>query len=149
MVLVEFTRKCSKKRYDAIMDAVMFACNQLMPRVRKPFYINIRPIPKLTETQGVNGDCMDEEDREFTIRIDVSLPLNEMISTVLHEMVHVQQFLSGKLKQPQPGKAVYKRVDYDWEMNYDDRPWEIEAHSREKQLAEIYFAEQEEVRTNG
>ena len=138
MVVVEFTRKCSKKRYDAIMDAVMFACNQLMPRVRKPFYINIRPIPKLTETQGVNGDCMDEEDREFTIRIDVSLPLNEMISTVLHEMVHVQQFLSGKLKQPQPGKAVYKRVDYDWEMDYNDRPWEIEAHTKEKQLAEAF-----------
>ena len=138
MVVVEFTRKCSKKRYDAIMDAVMFACKQLMPRVRKPFYINIRPIPKLTETQGVNGDCMDEEDREFTIRIDVSLPLNEMISTVLHEMVHVQQFLSGKLKQPQPGKAVYKRVDYDWEMDYNDRPWEIEAHTKEKQLAEAF-----------
>ena len=138
MVVVEFTRKCSKKRYDAIMDAVMFACKQLMPRVRKPFYINIRPIPKLTETQGVNGDCMDEEDREFTIRIDVSLPLNEMISTVLHEMVHVQQFLSGKLKQPKPGKAVYKRVDYDWEMDYNDRPWEIEAHTKEKQLAEAF-----------
>ena len=138
MVVVEFTRKCSNKRHDAIMDAVMFACKQLMPRVRKPFYINIRPIPKLTETQGVNGDCMDEEDREFTIRIDVSLPLNEMISTILHEMVHVQQFLSGKLKQPQPGKAVYKRVDYDWEMDYNDRPWEIEAHTKEKQLAEAF-----------
>ena len=138
MVVVEFTRKCSKKRHDAIMDAVMFACKQLMPRVRKPFYINIRPIPKLTETQGVNGDCMDEEDREFTIRIDVSLPLNEMISTILHEMVHVQQFLSGKLKQPRPGKAVYKRVDYDWEMDYNDRPWEIEAHTKEKQLAEAF-----------
>jgi len=138
MVVVEFTRKCSKKRHDAIMDAVMFACKQLMPRVRKPFYINIRPIPKLTETQGVNGDCMDEEDREFTIRIDVSLPLNEMISTILHEMVHVQQFLSGKLKQPQPGKAVYKRVDNDWEMDYNDRPWEIEAHTKEKQLAEAF-----------
>ena len=138
MVVVEFTRKCSKKRHDAIMDAVMFACKQLMPRVRKPFYINIRPIQKLTETQGVNGDCMDEEDREFTIRIDVSLPLNEMISTILHEMVHVQQFLSGKLKQPKPGKAVYKRVDYDWEMDYNDRPWEIEAHTKEKQLAEAF-----------
>lgn len=141
MVVLEFTRKCSKKRHDAITSAVMFACNNLMPRVRKPFYINIKPIHKLTETQGVNGDCMDEEDREFTIRIDVSLPINDMVSTILHEMVHVQQFLSGKLKQPRPGFAVYKRVDYDWEMNYDDRPWEIEAHSKEKQLAEKYFAE--------
>ena len=149
MLVLEFIRKSSKKREQAITDAVIFACNQLMPRVRKPFYINIRPIYQLTETQGVNGDCMDEDDREYTIRIDASLPINEMISTVLHEMVHVQQFLTGKLKQPRPGAAVYKRVDYDWEMNYDDRPWEIEAHSREKQLAEIYFAEQEEVRTNG
>tara|TARA_R110000868_G_scaffold274852_5_gene534552 strand:+ start:1766 stop:2029 length:264 start_codon:yes stop_codon:yes gene_type:complete len=86
---------------------------------------------------------MDEEDREFTIRIDVSLPLNEMISTILHEMVHVKQYLSGTLKQPRPGVAVYKRVDYDWEMEYDDRPWEIEAHCKEKQLAEKYFAEEE------
>ena len=143
MVVLEFTRKCSKKRYDAITNAVMFACNNLMPRVRKPVYINITPIHKLTETQGVNGDCMDEEDREFTIRIDVSLPLNEMISTILHEMVHVKQYLSGTLKQPRPGVAVYKRVDYDWEMEYDDRPWEIEAHCKEKQLAEKYFAEEE------
>lgn len=149
MLVLEFKRKCSKKRHDAIWNAVMFACNELMPRVRKPFYINIRPIHKLTETQGVNGDCMDEDDREFTIRIDVSLPLNEMISTILHEMVHVQQFLSGKLKQPRAGTAVYKRVDYDWEMNYDDRPWEIEAHSKEKQLAEKYFAGQEKQRSIG
>ena len=89
MIVIEFETKCAKYRRRAIKDAILFASNQLMSRIRKPVYINIRAIRKLAEKQGVYGDCMDEGDREFTIRIDVSLPFDEMITTILHEMVHV------------------------------------------------------------
>ena len=140
MLVLEFIHKCSKKRENTISAAIDFAYNELLSRVRNPVYINIKPIRKLTQTQGVNGDCMDEDDREFTIRIDVSLPLNEMATTIIHEMVHVQQYLSGKLKQPGCGKATFDGVDFNWDMDYDNRPWEIEAHAKEKQLAEKYFA---------
>ena len=138
MIVIDFENKCAKYRKTAIVDAVMFATKTLMPRIRKPVYINIRTIHKLTEKQGVYGDCMDEGDREFTIRIDVSLPLNEMISTIIHEMVHVQQYLTGKLKYKWVNEVVFEKNVYNWDMDYETRPWEIEAHAKEKKIKELY-----------
>lgn len=141
MLVVDYEKTCAKYRRKAIDAAVDFAFAQLMPRVRKPVYINIRPIRKLADKQGVYGDCMDEDDREFTIRIDVSLPLDEMISTVLHEMVHVQQYVSGRLKYKWVHEVWFDKVVYNWDMEYDTRPWEVEAHAKEKQL-KVLFDEQ-------
>lgn len=95
-----------------------------MPRIRKPILINIVTIRKLADKKGVYGDCMDEGDREFTIRVDVSLPLDEMVTTILHEMVHVKQYI--------------RREVMDYSLPYDQRPHEIEAHTKEKLLKEIY-----------
>ena len=141
MYVVEYEARCAKYRKKAIDQSIAFAFQQLMPRMRKPIYINIRPIRKLTQKQGVYGDCMDEDDREFTIRIDVSIPLEEMVSTILHEMVHVQQYVTGRMKQRWSDEIIFNKVVYRSDMLYDDRPWEIEAHSIEKQLAEKYFGQ--------
>lgn len=136
MIVLEFETYCPKMRQQKITEAVDYVSAQLLSRFRKPIYINIRTIRQLTEKQGVNGDCMDEGDREFTIRLDVSLPLKDLVSTLMHEMVHVWQYMTGKLKQPSTNKAIFDGVDYDWDMDYDTRPWEIEAHAKEKQLKE-------------
>jgi hypothetical protein len=136
MIVIDFETKCAKYRKKAIVDAVNFASTQLMPRIRKPVYINIRAIRKLAEKQGVYGDCMDEGDREFTIRIDVSLPLQEMISTILHEMVHVWQYVSKRMVQNWVHEVRFAKQVYSSDLPYDDRPWEIEAHRIEKELKE-------------
>jgi len=138
MIVIDFENKPARYRRRAIIDSVMFAAKQLMPRIKKPVYINIRTIQKLTEKQGVYGDCMDEGDREFTIRIDVSLPLDEMISTILHEMVHVHQYLTEKMKQNWVHEIIFEKNVFETEMDYDSRPWEIEAHKKEKELKELY-----------
>jgi len=134
MIVIDYETKCAKYRRKAIDDAVYFASQSLMPRIRKPIYINIRTIRKLAEKQGVYGDCMDEGDREFTIRIDVSLPLDEMISTILHEMVHVWQYISKRMVQNWVHEVRFAKQVYSSEMPYFDRPWEIEAHRLEKEL---------------
>jgi len=136
MIVIEFETKCAKYRKRAIKDAILFASNQLMSRIRKPVYINIRAIRKLAEKQGVYGDCMDEGDREFTIRIDVSLPFDEMITTILHEMVHVWQYVSKRMVQNWSDEIRFTKQVYSSELPYDTRPWEIEAHRLEKQLKE-------------
>lgn len=136
MIIIEFQTKCAKYRKRAIEDTIMFASSQLMPRIRKPVYINIRTIRKLAEKQGVYGDCMDEGDREFTIRIDVSLPLDEMISTILHEMVHVWQYVSKRMVQNWVHEIRFAKGFYSSELPYDVRPWEVEAHRIEKELKE-------------
>jgi len=136
MIVIDFETKCAKYRKKAIVDAVNFASTQLMSRIRKPVYINIRAIRKLAEKQGVYGDCMDEGDREFTIRIDVSLPLDQMIETILHEMVHVWQYVSKRMVQNWVHEVRFAKEVYSADLPYDDRPWEIEAHRLEKELKE-------------
>lgn len=136
MIVIDFETKCAKYRKKAIVDAVNFASTQLMSRIRKPVYINIRAIRKLAEKQGVYGDCMDEGDREFTIRIDVSLPLDQMIETILHEMVHVWQYVSKRMVQNWVHEVRFAKEVYSTDLPYDDRPWEIEAHRLEKELKE-------------
>ena len=65
---------------------------------------------------------MFEDDNEFTIRLNKSLSLSDLITTVLHELVHVKQYLNGMVM--------------DTESAYQDRWQEIEAHAVEKQLKE-------------
>lgn len=124
-MIVTFEHKCAKYRAEAINNAIAVAKDELMPRVRKLF-INIKPMRDLAAKHGVCGDVMDEEDREFTIRIDTSLSLDEMVTTILHEMVHVKQY-------------VYQE-EMDYSLPYDQRPHEIEAHAMEKMLKEKYDA---------
>ena len=124
-MIVTFEHRCAKYRENAINNALVLAKDELMPRVRKLF-INIKPMRNLAEKYGVYGDCMDEEDREFTIRIDTSISVDEMVTTVLHEMVHVKQYVFNE-----PVNSA---------LPYDDRPHEIEAHALEKQLKEKFDA---------
>lgn len=124
-MIVEFENKCAKYRRDAILTAIQVACTELMPRVRK-LNINIQTMKSLCKQDNIYGDCMWEEDRDFTIRVDVSVPLDVMVTTVLHEMVHVKQY-------------VYKQ-HMDYSLPYYDRPHEIEAHGLEKQLKEKWDA---------
>jgi len=124
-MIVTFEHNCAKYREKAINNALVLAKDELMPHVRKLF-INIKPMRNLAAKYGVCGDCMDEEDREFTIRIDTSISVDEMVTTILHEMVHVKQ-------------AVFNE-NMDYSLPYDDRPHEIEAHALEKQLKEKFDA---------
>ena len=136
MLVIEYEAKCAKYRKRMINMAIDFAFCQLMPKARKPIFINIRPIRELAKKQGVYGDCMDEGDREFTIRIDVSLPFDEMISTILHEMVHVWQYVSKRMVQNWAHEIRFAKEVYSSELPYDARPWEVEAHRKEKELKE-------------
>jgi hypothetical protein len=77
--------------------------------------------------QGVCGDCMYEDDNEFSIRLDKSLTPDNLITTVLHELVHVSQYLRGMVMVN--------------DLPYEERPHEIEAHSMEKQLTEAFYGQ--------
>lgn len=74
------------------------------------------------------GGCIDMEDGEFTIEINKRLVTKSIIKTVIHEMIHVQQYAEGRLTQT------------DWmgqphpNLPYRELPWEIEAFARETEL---------------
>ena len=120
MMLLEFQNIRSTKFQDLLCDVVEFGRKNLFPR-HKNVYINIIA----TRNRGVYGDCMYEDDRDFTIRFDTTLPQKEIVTTILHELVHVKQYL-------------YKE-EMNYDLPYDERPHEIEALAKEKLLTEAYY----------
>lgn len=147
MIIIDFQSKCPKYKKKAITAAAWFAFNTLMPRTQKPIFINIRTIRNLAEKKGIYGDVMDEGDREFTIRIDVSLPLDDLISTMLHEMIHVWQYVTRRMVSGWVHEVKFNKKVYSSDMPYDERPWEVEAHQKEKELKEKYDVESNKRRT--
>ena len=124
-MLIEFENVNRKTLQDFICDVLYFGKEHLFPR-HKHVFINIERI----RNQGVNGDCMYEDDRDFTIRFDGSLSPIEIAKTLLHELVHVKQYL--------------RKEEMDTSLPYMERPYEIEAYKLEEQLTEAFYAEKEE-----
>ena len=118
-MIVEFESNFSKVKEDLICDVIAFGSEKLFPH-EDDVYINI----SATTKKGVCGDVLYEDDNEFSLRLSRSLSLSDLITTVLHELVHVKQFLECMVM--------------DTESPYEERWQEIEAHAMEKQLRELY-----------
>lgn len=118
-MIVEFESNFSKVKEDLICNVIAFGSRKLFPH-EDDVYINI----SATTKKGVCGDVLYEDDNEFSIRLSRSLSLSDLITTVLHELVHVKQFLECMVM--------------DTESPYEERWQEIEAHTMEKQLRELY-----------
>jgi hypothetical protein len=68
----------------------------------------------------------------FAITIDKKLNLEKTLQTVCHEMVHVKQFVKGKLRNcPDTGDFIWCSMPFPRNTNYYCQPWEIQAFSQE------------------
>ena len=101
------------------------------------FDLNIEMRSKIDkhETQGL---CFGDED-DIDVQISRTmhgerLKWEELLSNLAHELVHVKQHVTGELDRNHLwyGKC-YKSVDY------MDKPWEVEAYSKEKALVDMYL----------
>jgi hypothetical protein len=137
-MIIDFYGHAKKAIKEDVESALWFAKNELMPRHRK-LYITVHFIKDLRKKEGVHGDVLDEDDREYAIRVDSSQARIELISTILHEMVHVYQYATRKMTQPSGDIIVYDKTEYPWDMAYKDKPWEIEAHTLERDLYAKFY----------
>lgn len=123
-----------KKEREMVEKVVVWTINKLMPRMRT-LYIETE-IKKI----DVYGYCMEEDDnRTFTLTINKGLNLYDLVSTIIHEMIHVKQYARKELYN-RHGKVMWKRKDYTG-VNYADTPWEKEAYKLEKMFAVECFKE--------
>ena len=88
---------------------------------------------RMNNNDDVVGSCLYLNDDEFEVDIKRSLRMRNMLTTLAHELVHVKQYSTGELTQE-------NKTDID----YWDRPWEIEAHGRELGLF-IRWCEEEKL----
>lgn len=128
----------SKSQKDYARSIATFSAGKLMsPQLVKNLDITIQLVKNLSVKEGVYGDCIWEDDdvrpREFIIRADCSLRLRRILETIAHEMVHVKQWAMGEMREMSrpANKTKWKGQLFETEMEYWDRPWEIEAHGRE------------------
>jgi hypothetical protein len=56
----------------------------------------------------------------------------ELALTLAHEMVHVKQMAKGQLKSASRGAQTWMGKRYPASTPYLDRPWEVEAFSRQE-----------------
>ena len=145
-MFITVTGSGSKKR-EMAGDIAHWVGLPLMPRLQNKLFVDIHLIAHLTEKESLSGDAIWEDDscnrpREFTIRVDSTQGLQDMLCTVAHEMVHVKQYARGELKDFSRTIKLckWKGTTMEWEkVNYYDLPWEIEAHGREKGLFIRWF----------
>ena len=136
---------------DKLEEAARFLAAQLLhTRTVNNIHLDIEIVRNL----DVEGDCTNEDDhknpRYFTIRLKQQ-PIDEMIRTMSHEMVHVKQYakneLGKELSVARGGKGL--RIATRWmgkfwtptkkEDEYWDAPWEIQAYGMEVGLYHKWF----------
>lgn len=119
-----------KKRVE---DVVTWFLQKYLPRHHITVEVSHRGL-KREESYGycsVSGDIY--RPREFLIEIDPKLDKELYTKTIIHELIHLRQWVQGKLKERR-GKMYYKDINCD-DLDYWEQPHEIEAHL----LEQIYY----------
>ena len=100
---------------------------ELLPRFRT-----------LDKKEGAVGFCgMIDNNRHFEIEIDKKMGINELVTTICHEMVHVKQYARNEMTDEcvQYGAATWKGRKVNPKTTYYDLPWEKEAYKMQDSLA--------------
>lgn len=125
----------TKRKRELAERVVTFAKHKLFPKTQYVI-LDVELIPNLVDKQGVAGCCGNAGDRQFEILVDSKQSYDDFVSTILHEMVHVKQYIKGELKEAAQFASIWKKKKYERDHEYHDRPWEIEAYALEKVLLE-------------
>ena len=127
------TKKTRKLVESAVWD---YAERMMSTRLVKTLVLNINLIRNYTEKEGCEGSCiwdywddLKKTPREFTIELDSSISIRNILINLAHEMVHVKQWVKGEMYEYSKSNMVrFMKKKYDMnDMDYYDYPWEIEA----------------------
>ncbi len=124
-------------------------------RMKNTLEISITIEKDLYKDTKIWADMHVEDDSRspklFEIRLNYSgkQSFGQLIKVLGHELVHVAQFATRRLRYLSgPYRVGYGRNHYvSSEIEYDDRPWEIEAHALEDEIF-AYVREQDEAIEN-
>ena len=123
-----------KRRVESV---VRWFLDTYLPRHHITIEINHRGLLR----EGVYGWCSvtdcDWRPRSFLIEIHNRLNEDDYIKTLLHELHHCYQHIRGDLRDKR-GIRCWKGIDCSG-LDYEELPWEQEAHQREQELYEEYL----------
>lgn len=92
----------------------------------------------MASKEGFRGSVFKMGPKVIGMVLDTALEMEKLIITIAHEMVHVKQYARGQMTHTKNGCGRLwhgKKV----KAEYYDCPWEIEAFSKERVLANKVF----------
>lgn len=123
-----------KRRVESVVGWFL---DTYLPRHHITIEINHRGLLR----EGAYGWCSvtdcDWRPRSFLIEIHNRLNEDDYIKVLCHELHHCYQHIRGDLRDKR-GIRCWKGIDCSG-LDYDDMPWEQEAHQREQELYEEYL----------
>lgn len=126
----------SKKRCEKIVD---WFVSKYLPKHK----LEIEVLHRGLLREGVYGWCSvqdcDHRPRSFLIELHNFLTVENYTKTLLHELQHVLQHVRGDLRD-KGQKRLWKGIDCS-DLDYDDMPWEQEAHQLEEVLYQEYLTD--------
>ena len=140
----------TKKQKSMVDIATNYALDSLASkRMKNSLDITIRIEKNLYEKRSIWGDMFcDDEERSpkcFDIRLNYSgkQSFATLIKVLCHELIHVVQFATRRLRYlSDPYRIGFLSEHYSSDVvEYDDRPWEIEAHELEDEVFEYVKAQ--------
>lgn len=127
--LVEVTGG-NKFQRDIAHKTIAFMIKKLMPRMRTlDIELNICDI----KSDAVGFAMMTDNNRTYELEIDKKINLQNLVTTICHEMIHVKQYARNEINGVDlcwKGRNIPKDTDY-WNL-----PWEKEAYRLQKRYAD-------------
>ena len=106
-------------------------------RLLRSLEITIKLKKNLLAQDGHEGTAIWEDDnirpKEFTISLDSTCTIRNILITLAHEMVHVKQWAKGEMYEYAEQDMVrFNKTKFNMaNIDYWDYPWEIEAFGRQ------------------
>jgi hypothetical protein len=139
-------RKVEKTNTALYKKAIDFFVNELIPKTKQEdLYISavFKKFPPQYAHDFGGCEQIKKNPNRYKIEINILMPLEEVIQTLAHEIVHIKQGVMGKLLMRDKGfvwkGTLYKTVDIKKYNMYDDLEWENEARSLERELTQKFF----------
>ena len=124
-------------------DVSCWFLNKFLPRHK----IHVEIVHRGLKREQVYGYCdfvgESYRPREFLIELDTYMHEELYIQTLLHELVHLRQWVVGSLRQKR-GKMYYGKECVE-DMDYWHQPHEVEAREQEETLYYEYLKEKNPV----
>ena len=129
-----------KKQRQVVEDVVKWSIKKLnLHRIRT---LNITFSIKSLKSLYGQLEQLDDKRREFSVVLDNNVDTKDLIRTVIHEMVHIKQYIRKEMDSEIVGSRMrWKSKTYPYDIKYDDMPWEKEANRLETKYGNEYLKE--------
>jgi hypothetical protein len=133
-------RKGSQAQRELVRNAALWYIDEVLPNTGIRLTISFSNKLDCLGTAIFNGSSSSRS-KNFSIMIDDKLEGDELLETILHEMVHIWQMASKSVRYVAKSNkyvAFWKGNKFDPEKGYSSQPWERQAYYYEKILVERY-----------